>query len=260
MRDASVGFHCPDCVKEGARSTRQGRAVYGGKRVRDAARTSMVLIGLNALVWLGVLATGDSGGGSLVDKLALLPQTTTFRFQDGSVQLIEGVSGGAYWQLVTSMFLHEQVLHIGFNMLALWFLGPQLEMVLGRARFLALYLVSGLTGAAAVMWFSGAHTQTLGASGAIFGLMGALVVVAMKVGADFRQILMWIGLNLVFTFYAGANISWQGHVGGLLGGAVLAGVIVYAPKQNREALQWAGVTLVALVTLAAIVARAVQLG
>jgi membrane associated rhomboid family serine protease len=258
MRDASVGFHCPECVKEGARTTRQGRAVYGGRRVADSARTSIVLIGLNALVWLTVLATGGNGS-NLIDKLALLPQSS-LRFSNGVTHVVQGVSGGAYWQLLSSMFLHEQLLHIGFNMLALWFLGPQLELVLGRARFLAVYLVSGLTGGAAVMWFSGANTQTLGASGAIFGLMGALVVVALKVGADFRQILFWIGLNLVFTFTAGAGISWQGHIGGLAGGVIVAGIVVYAPKKNREVLQWAGVAVVSALAVVAIVIRAAQLG
>ncbi|MDQ6641014.1 MAG: rhomboid family intramembrane serine protease, partial [Actinomycetota bacterium] len=230
MRDASVGFHCPDCVREGSRTTRQGRATYGGKRVLDAARTSMVLIGLNALVWLAVMATGGASS-SLIDKLALLPQSSAARLPNGAVHVVEGVSGGGYWQIVTSMFLHVELFHIGFNMLALWFLGPMLESVLGRARFLAVYLVSGLTGSAAVMWFAGANSQTLGASGAIFGLMGALVVVSLKVGADFRQILFWIGINLVFTFYAGASISWQGHIGGLVGGAVVAAAIVYAPRK-----------------------------
>ena len=91
--------------------------------------------------------------------------------------------------------------------------------MLGRLRFLAVYLVSGLvTASAAVMVLCNPNSQTLGASGAIFGLMGALVVVAIKVKADRVQILFWLGLNLVFTFYNTGSISWQGHLGGLLGG------------------------------------------
>ena len=90
--------------------------------------------------------------------------------------------------------------------------------------------------------------------------MGALVVVALKVGADFRQILFWIGLNLVFTFYAGANISWQGHVGGLAGGVIVAAAIVYAPKGRRALLQWSAVGGITLLTLGLIVVRAVALG
>ena len=126
------------------------------------------------------------------------------------------------------MFTHVEPLHIGFNMLALYFLGPMLENVLGRARFLAVYLVSGLAGSAAVMLFSDPHIQTLGASGAIFGLMGALAVVALKVRGQVQTVLIWIALNLVFTFTA-SGISWQGHIGGLVGGVVLGAAMVYAP-------------------------------
>ena len=156
-----------------------------------------------------VLASGGNRG-TLVDKLALLPQSTGFRFPDGAVKIVQGVSGGAWWQPVTSMFTHVEVLHIGFNMLALFFLGPMLEQVLGRARFLALYLVSGVAGSAAVMLFSDPHTQSLGASGAIFGLMGALAVVALKVRGQVQTILVWIGLNLVFTFSATCRCSSAG--------------------------------------------------
>jgi membrane associated rhomboid family serine protease len=135
-----------------------------------------------------------------------------------------------------------------------------LETVLGRARFLAVYLVSGLVGSATVMVFSNPHVQTLGASGAIFGLMGALVVVAFKVKADLRQILFWLGLNLVFTFYNTGSISWQGHLGGLIGGALTAAIIVYAPRKRREVIQWTGIALVLVVALVVIAAQAVVLG
>ncbi len=199
MRSASVGFQCPDCVKEGAKSTRQARTPYGGQRVGDPRLTTFVLIGINAAVWLLIVATGGRAS-TLVDKLALLPASSVRRLPDGSVTLVRGVDDGAWWQLVTSMFTHVEPLHIGFNMLALYFLGPMLETVLGRARFLAVYLVSGLVGSATVMVFSNPHVQTLGASGAIFGLMGALVVLALKVGGQVQTVLMWIGLNLVFTF------------------------------------------------------------
>ncbi len=151
--------------------------------------------------------------------------------------VVKGVSDGAWWQVLTSVFTHEQVLHIGFNMLALFFLGPMLEQVLGRARFLALYLVSGIAGSAAVMLFSDPHTQSLGASGAIFGLMGALAVVALKVRGQVQTILVWIGLNLVFTFSV-SGISWQAHIGGLVTGVLLGAAMVYAPRRTRGLVQW----------------------
>ena len=143
-------------------------------------------------------------------------------------------------------------------MLALYFLGPMLENVLGRARFLALYLVSGLAGSAAVMLLSDPHSQTLGASGAIFGLMGALAVVALKVrrpgadGADLDRAATWC-----FTFTVG-GISWQGHLGGLVGGALVGAAMVYAPRQHRALVQWTATGLVLVVSLALIVARAAR--
>jgi membrane associated rhomboid family serine protease len=252
MRDASVGFQCPDCVKEGARSTRQGKAVYGGKRLTgNPMATTFALIAANLVGFFAI----RSGGGRVLDALALLPQSSTRGFQE-----VEGVSGGAYWQVLTSAFSHYDVLHLGFNMLALYFLGPMLEQVLGRLRFLAVYFVSAFTASAAVMLVSNPNSQTLGASGAIFGLMGALVVVAFKVKADLRQILFWLGLNLVFTFYNTGSISWQGHLGGLLGGALTAAIIVYAPRKRREVIQWTGIALVLVVALVVIAAQAVVLG
>jgi membrane associated rhomboid family serine protease len=255
MKSAAVGFQCPSCVKEGARTTRSGRAPYGGKPSANPALTSIGLIVLNLAVWLSIRA--DSG---LVDRLALLPRSAVRINPDGSRDVIEGVSGGAYWQIATSVFSHVEVLHIAFNMLALYFLGPQLEAVLGRARFLAIYLLSGLAGSTAVMWLSHANGQTLGASGAIFGLMGALLVVGLKIRANVQQLVFWIGLNVVFTVTASSYISWQGHFGGLVGGSLLAGLVVYAPRQGRVAFQWTAMGIFAVVCVALVAVRAAALG
>ncbi len=271
MRPAAVGFQCPSCVAEGAKSTRSGRTAYGGLRPSDASVTSGVLIALNAAVWIAIMATGGNGS-RLLDYLALRTQGICFvpgasdnaqglSCPDGGL-LLPGVVDGAYWELVTSMFTHVQVLHIGFNMLALWFLGPQLEMVIGRARFLALYFLSGLAGSALVYWAGPEYTTggTIGASGAIFGLMGALAIVALKVGGDVRGILTWIGINFVITFVL-AGISWQGHVGGFLGGTAIGAILVYAPRgPRRTAIQVLGMAAVGLLIAAAIVARSINLG
>ena len=250
MRSASVGFQCPSCVKEGTKSTRQARTPYGGTRVGDPRLTTFVLIGINVLVWLAITASGG-GNGRLVDKLALLPVSASRQYSDGSIELVRGVADGAWWQLVTSQFTHIEIIHIGFNMMALYFLGPTLESVLGRARFLAVYLVSGMAGSAAVMLFSAPTGQTLGASGCIFGLMGALAVVALKARGQVQSVLMWIGLNLVITFTVG-GISWQGHLGGLVGGALVGTAMVYAPRQHRSVVQWTVSGLVLLVAVALI--------
>jgi membrane associated rhomboid family serine protease len=266
MRPAAVGFQCPECVKEGAKATRAGRTAYGGLRPTDASVTSMVLIALNVAIWIGIVATGGSGG-TVLDYLVLRTQglcqanglfdVTQTTCENGGGTWLPGVVDGAYWQLVTSMFAHVQLWHIGFNMLALWVLGPQLELAIGRVRFLALYFISGLAGSAMVLWFAPEFSGggTLGASGAIFGLMGALAVVAFKVGGDVRGIVTWIGINFVITFVV-ANISWQGHLGGFLAGTAVGAVLVFSPRgPRRTAVQVLGTSAVALVVVAAIVAR-----
>jgi membrane associated rhomboid family serine protease len=257
MNSAAVGFHCPSCVAEGNRSTRQARTPYGGTRVADPRTTSYVLIGLNAVVWLLIQFTGGRSS-RLIDLLALLPDSIARQLSDGSVVVVRGVDDGAWWQLVTSMFTHVQPLHIGVNMLALYFLGPMLESVLGRARFLALYLVSGLAGSAAVMLLSDPHGQTVGASGAIFGLMGALAVVALKVHGQVQTIAVWIGLNLLFTFTV-PGISWQGHIGGLVGGIVLGVAMVYAPRAHRSLVQWTATGAVLAISLVLVALRTLTL-
>jgi membrane associated rhomboid family serine protease len=144
-------------------------------------------------------------------------------------------------------------------MLALWFLGPQLEAAIGRLRFLALYLLSGLCGSALVFWLAGIHTPTLGASGAIFGLMGGLLLIAIKVRANPSQLLLWIGLNFFITVLGRGFISWQGHLGGFIGGALIGAIIAYAPRRNRTLWQSAGLGLVGVAVAVACLARAAAL-
>jgi membrane associated rhomboid family serine protease len=275
MRQAAVGFQCPSCVSEGARSTRSGRTAYGGSRSGNPALTSQVLIGINAAVWLLITSTGGAAS-AWIARLALLP-VGRCELADGSGRFLPGfgeaqcavrpdaltwfpgVADGAPWQLVTSMFTHVDIWHIGFNMLALWFLGPQLEVAIGRLRFLALYLLSGLAGSALVYWWTPVTTPTIGASGAIFGLMGGLLVVALKVRADPRQLLMWIGLNFVITVLGRGFISWQGHLGGFVGGLLLAAAIVYAPRRRRSLWQGLGIALLAVLLLVVVLARTAAL-
>ena len=274
MRDAAVGFQCPTCVAEGTKATRSGRTPYGGRRSGNAGLTSMVLIALNAATWLLLLATGGARSEWFA-RLALLgdghcipqgrpdqffPHATSERVCDvyAGGQWIPGVADGAYWQLVTSAFTHVEIWHIGFNMLALWFLGPQLELAIGRVRFVALYLLSALAGSAVVFWLSDPMVPTLGASGAVFGLMGALLVLAYKVGGNTQQILIWLGINAVITFTF-PNISWQGHLGGLLGGVLIAAILVYSPRAGRARWQALGLTAIAFGLVALIVARTATL-
>jgi membrane associated rhomboid family serine protease len=267
MRDAAVGFQCPACVAEGTKATRQGRTAYGGRRSGNPATTSLVLIGLNVAVWLAITLTGGRAS-ALADRLALLVggrcdpvgQAGTYTgapseqlCQEGlGGTWVDGVTDGAVWQLVTSMFTHVEVWHLAGNMIVLYLLGPQLEAAVGRMRFLALYLVSGLAGSAMVLWFTGPQVQTVGASGAIFGLMGALLVMVVKVGGNVSQIGLLLLANVVITVTI-PGISWQGHLGGFLGGALVGAVLVYAPRGPRRPVwQATGVGLVTLAVLAAI--------
>lgn len=257
MNPAPVGFQCPECLAEGRRTTRQARTPFGGRRTGDSALVSRTLIGINAAVWIAILMTG-SNVGPLITKLWLLPVNLRV-VVGGQVVTWQGVAGGAWWEPLTSMFTHVAIWHIGFNMFALWILGPQLEAVLGRWRYLSLYLLSGLAGSAMVYWFSDPGSRTLGASGAIFGLMGALLVVAFKVKGDVRTILFWIGLNVVFTVLGSSFISWQGHLGGLAAGVLLGVLLVYAPKKSRSLVQVSGMTLFAVALAVAFVARTMML-
>lgn len=275
MISAAVGFQCPECVAAGARQTRQNQGPYGGERSKNPALTTIVLMATNIAVWLLLTATGGHSSW-LFWRLALSPTGSCVVSSDpnsffpganaadcaslgAQATWMAGVADGAPWQLLSSAFTHLEVMHLGFNMLALWFLGPQLERVIGRARFLALYFVSALTGSAAVMWLSDTSSATLGASGAVFGLLGALLVLVLKVKGNAQSILLWLGLNVAYTFFGPGSISWQGHLGGLAGGAAIAAIIAYAPRENRSRIQWSGIAGLAIATVALIVVRMLQL-
>lgn len=228
MRPAAVGFHCPDCVAEAARTQRQPRTAAGGLIPQTAGRVTMVLIGINLVFFLIARFAGSQ------DFFAQTVMLTDC--QRPSCLGYEGVDQGAWWRLLTSVFLHTQILHILFNMYALWVFGPMLERYLGYVRFLALYVSCGFAGSVAVLWLSDPARPTLGASGAIFGLFGAALVLLRSRGLDTSALLVLLGLNLVITF-AVPNISWQGHLGGLAAGLGLGAVFAYAPRQRRTAAQ-----------------------
>jgi membrane associated rhomboid family serine protease len=205
MTSTSVGMRCPECA-------RQKTEVRTMRNVDEPVLT-YVLIGLNVLVALGGIlggasaTTGGIGGSSLL--------------ADGSVSRA-AIADGEYWRLVTAGFLHAGFLHLAFNMFALYILGSMLEPAVGRLRFGLIYAVSLLAGSFGALLLE-PTAPTVGASGAIFGLMGAAVVVTRNRGISLMEsgLGLWIGLNLLITFTI-PNISIGGHVGGLLGGAVAA--------------------------------------
>lgn len=272
MRPAPVGFQCPDCVASGraqvAPSLARAQRARLRRNVSDIPVTS-TLMAINLIVWLAIMATGGASsrladaltiqGRGLcdIDDRSLIGLNAAQCLARGG-SYFPGVADGAYWQLLTNAFTHVSVLHIGVNMLSLWFIGPALEIILGRARYLTLYVLSALAGSVAVLWLSNPNVSTLGASGAIFGLMGALLTITWKRGGDMRNVLSWIGINVAFTFVGGAHISWQGHLGGLVGGIVIAWVLT-RERGRPTSKTWFACLVMAVVLVAAAVVRAVML-
>jgi membrane associated rhomboid family serine protease len=232
MTSAAVGQQCPECVNEGQRSVRQARTHFGG-RITKGSLVTYTLIAINVVMFV--------------------LQHTSTRMQQDLVLWPPAVADGQYYRLVTSAFLHYGLAHIVFNMWALWAVGPQLEQWLGRLRFGVLYGLSGLGGSVLVYLLSPLNTATAGASGAIFGLFGATFVLFRRLRLDARGIVFLIVINLVITFVVPAvsaqAISWQGHVGGLVTGTLVAAVFAYVPARQRL-LALISVTAVLLVLFA----------
>lgn len=250
LMPASVGFHCRACVAEARAAQRVSapRTVVGAWSRGGQPRITYALIALNLLVFAVVALQARSlsnfDGSSVFNGSLLVPMV---------------VAGGEWWRVVTSGFLHLSVTHIALNMLALYFIGLGLERVLGGWRYLSLYLLSLLGGSAAVMLFAGVTSASAGASGAIFGLMGALLVTLKRFKLDMRQAGVVIALNVVATF-AIPGISWQAHLGGLVVGALVGAGLVYAPAKNRLRWQVATCVAVAVALIAVFVAKDAALG
>jgi len=248
MIAAPVGFQCPECVKDGSKTVRQARTQFGGKVQTSSDLVTRILIGTNAVVYLIQLVGGDR----FTNRFSLIPRA--FVPGLGSV----GVADGEWYRLVTAMFLHASLLHIAFNMWALWVLGPPLESLLGRSRFLTLYLLSGIGGSAASYMFSPVRISSVGASGAIFGLFAATIVIGRRLNLNIQAIAVVLGLNLAlgFTFN---GIDWRAHVGGMITGFVVGGIFAYAPRERRTQLHVAGCVLVALAIVLVVILRTSQL-
>jgi membrane associated rhomboid family serine protease len=227
---AAVGHQCVECVQEGARTIRQPRTQLGGRERAGLPVVTYALIAINVLTFVLQISMGD-----LEKQLALWPPA---------------VADGQLYRLVTSAFVHYGATHLLLNMWALYVVGPPLEMLLGRLRFGALYALS-LLGGSVLVYLLTLNTATAGASGAVFGLFGAMFVVAKRLNFDMRWVVVVIVINLAFTFVS-RGISWQGHVGGLVTGALVAAAYVYAPREHRNAIQ-AAVTVFALGLFAALI-------
>jgi membrane associated rhomboid family serine protease len=242
---AAVGVICPECLldQQKAQSPAQRKAERRWSRPRAVTVAdsrpvvTYAIIAITALVYVVTLipGAGDAVQQALWFWAPDLYPSLTGRFEP--------------WRLLTGALVHSSFWHIGLNMLALWMIGRSLEPLLGRWRFLALYLLSTLGGSVAVTLLS-FTTPVVGASGAIFGLFGALLVIGRHIGANIAGIAIILGINLVIGFIPGFNVSWQAHVGGLLTGLLVSFIFIRTRAMRQRALQIVLLLAVAGVLLA----------
>lgn len=258
QRAAAVGVQCVDCVREGQKSVRQGRTVFGGDAAAAGERpkVTMTIMAICAVVFVAQMAS--PGVTSAVAFAPYLGDTEPWRF-------------------LTSAFAHSprQILHILFNMYALWIMGQYLEPMVGRARFAALYLISALGGSVMYLLlafpasvdelragdYGSWETAAVGASGAVFGLFGAFLVLQRRLGRSAAMMYAMIGINAVLGFVI-PGIAWQAHLGGLVVGAGCAAVMAYTGRRpDGPGVQranfgvhwiWLGAIAVLLVVLAVV--------
>lgn len=232
---APVGVHCPECTREARQSAPRTKpaivTAIGRARRGDGPIVTYSIIGVTAVVYVLQLITG----GAVTEALLYWPPLTEYQ----------------PWRMITTMFVHSgsSFLHILFNMYSLWIFGRILEHMIGRGRFIALYFLSGIAGSVAVLLIAPA-TAVVGASGAIFGLLGAFLVINRGLGGNSIQLVIVIGINLVIGFVV-PGIAWQAHLGGLVVGAIVAFILMRTRRcdQQRRQLWLLGAVLAGLVVL-----------
>ena len=235
MTPTTVGMRCPECARE---RTRVHRVRPGDL---PAAPATQALIVANVLAYLAEVFTGGGGLGSVSGTV----------YEHGVLFSPFVSINHEYWRLLTSGFLHASILHVGFNMIFLWFIGRSLEPAIGTARFVAAYVAALLCGSFGVLLLE-PNVPALGASGAIFGLLGTLIVEARRRGIDLWQsgLIQIALLNFVFTF-VGANIAIGAHLFGFAGGVVVGVVFDQADRRRLprsvSLLACAGIAVAAIV-------------
>ncbi len=220
QRRAAVGIQCVDCVQEAEHSQRQStpRTAVGSEPVRSAPVVTYTIMGICAVLYVLQMLGLDR----MISEWFMFAPFRSFAMP---------------WTLLTSGFLHASLAHVGLNLYALWAVGQYLERGLGHWRYLAVFLLSVLGGHVAVLLFASVATDawftgTVGASGGLFGLFGALLILQRRLGGESAQVLILIVLNFVIGFIY-PNISWQGHLGGLVVGAATVGLF-FATRPTAE--------------------------
>jgi len=249
---APVGVICPECMNADRKNRtpaqkkaeRRWGSRSGGTMTMARSGKPIVTYALLAITsFIGLVQLIPGIGVEITNQLLfaapyLFPNLFAFPFEP--------------WRLLTAMFVHGNFIHLALNMLALWMLGQSVEPMLGRARFLALYLISGLGGSVMVACLA-PGTATVGASGAIFGLMAALLIVGRHIGANVTGLLVILGINFAMGFFIG-RVAWQAHLGGAIIGALIAFIYVKTKRREQRTVQ---ILLLAAVVVLLIVVVAV---
>lgn len=246
-----VGVICPECMKEQRKNQspaqRRAQRRWGsraGGAITMAGRSGRPVVTYGILLITSVISLLQMapGIGPMIEGALLF----------APAYLYIDVPGIPFepWRLLTTALVHGSFIHLGLNMLALWMLGQSLEPMLGRGRYLALYLISALGGSVAVALLADPRTATVGASGAIFGMMAALLIIGRHIGANVTGILVVLGINFVLSFTV-HGIAWQAHLGGAIVGAIVA--YIFTRTRKRTQRTWQIVLLAAVTVLLMIV-------
>ncbi|TFD69204.1 rhomboid family intramembrane serine protease [Cryobacterium sp. Hb1] len=237
---AAVGVICPECMKiQRKNAPRTKPAVL--TRLTGSGQPTVTYALIALTVFMFVLQWIPGLG--ITQRFAYVPALT----------IVEP------WRMLTSVFLHSQgglPFHVLLNMYALWLFGPMLEGMLGRGRFLALYLISGFAGSVGVLVLA-PSTSVVGASGALFGLMGAFLIIQRGLGGNSKQLLVLLGINVVVSFIPG--IAWQAHLGGIVGGALIGFVLMRTRRPNQKGVQIVLIAAVGVLFVAIAVLRILSL-
>jgi membrane associated rhomboid family serine protease len=227
MTPTPVGMRCPEC-------SRQRTKVRTAQTLTGAPTLTYILIGIMVALQLGQSLSGGSIGGGGLGSSQIFVHGALYG---------PAVANGEVWRLVTGGFLHAGLLHLAFNMYALYILGSMLEPAVGRLRFAVIYFVALLCGSFGALLVT-PNSPTVGASGAVFGLMGAAIAIMRNRGIDpmASGLPFWLGLNLLLTFTL-SGLSVGGHIGGLVGGTLAAVIMFDIPQQVR--LPQVGATVLA---------------
>ncbi|TFC94809.1 MULTISPECIES: rhomboid family intramembrane serine protease [Cryobacterium] len=223
---AAVGVICPNCMAEQRKSAPRTKPAVLTRLARSSHPVTTTIVAVTMAVYLLQFVLGD-------DFTRILWYAGVYSYP-GNFEP---------WRMLTSVLVHGSIFHVLLNMYTLWIFGQILEGMLGRGRFLALYGLSGLAGSLGVLFLSDPRIPVVGASGAIFGLMGAFLIIQRHLGGNATQLLILVGINLVIGFLPGLNVAWQAHVGGLVAGAVIGLIFVQTRRIKQQRVQTVLITV-----------------